>query len=121
MAGQSWSAGTYVNATYVHAKPYGTSGGSLRVHCASLMPKIGMGNPRITPTGLNKGIFRNAKDCAISVPSKISTQNYLTAKAPTGSFKLPLYDFGSTIQLEALDSDVQSARITINIDNSTLH
>lgn len=80
-----------------------------------------MGRPKASPTPLNKGIFRNAKDCAISIPSQISLQNYLTAKAPNSDFKDIHYDYGSSLEVEPLDGDMLRCRIVLNVDNSTDH
>lgn len=119
---QTWGAGKYETVIYVQSKPWGSSGGNLKVYCSRLMPKIAMGIPRTTPSSLDKTIYRNASDCAITVPSSVSTQNYFTArKSVTGDFELPLYDFGSTLQVEPQDSDMLVNRIVPNIDNSTIH
>lgn len=118
---EMWTAGKYMTCHYVQSTPWGTSSGALLVHCPALMPMIGMGRPKVTPTPLNKSIFRNASDCAIAVPSQISTQNYLTAMAPLSPFEEPHYDYGSVIEVEPLDQFMQRSRITLNVDNSTDH
>lgn len=117
----TWVASKYMTCNYVQASPWGTSSGAFKVYCEELMPLIGMGKPKITPTPLNKSIFRNASDCAITIPTQISTQNYFTAAAPSGEFKKPHYDYGAIVEVEPLDSFMQSNRLTINVDNSVNH
>ena len=100
-----------VSVNYVQVKPYGTSSGSLKVYCPSLMPNIGMGVPKVTPVSLNKSAYCNANDCKPTISSKINTQNYLTALAPYHDFDFPCYSFGSTITVHALSEDMLTCRI----------
>ncbi len=118
---QIWKAPKYVNCMYVEATPWGSSSGDLRVFCPDLMPMVSMGKPKITPVPLQRTIFINSSDCAISIPTRIETQNYITAQAVVGEFKQPNYDFGTTIQVESLDDFMQRCRVTLNVDNSTNH
>ena len=118
----TWTASGSVVIRYVQAKPYGTSLGNLKVHCPSLMPLIPMDTPKVTSVGLSKVIFKNAPDCAITIPSQIKTQNYFTAlKARSPGYAYMQYDFGAEMSCEPIDRFMQSARLTTTIDNSTFH
>ena len=94
-----------LDATYVHAKPYGSSNGNLRIYIPKLMPHISMGNPKTTPVALNKSCYINANDCKPSIAAKIDTQNYVTAKASYNKYKDSYYRYGSSIKVVAKDDD----------------
>ena len=111
-----------LTAKYVHASPYGSSSGSLKVYIPELMPSISMGKPKTTPVSLNKTCYANANDCKPSVSSKINTQNYVTALAPYeyNTYKDPCYYYGSTVMVSARDEDCQSCiLVPEEADNST--
>ena len=115
-----YSLSEYIQANYVHAKPYGSSAGSLKIYIPSLMPLINMGTPKITPIGLNKSCYCNAADCKPSVASKINTQNYATAKAPYHPYDFSCYWFGSGLKIMAQTEDCLSCRLyPEEEDNST--
>lgn len=118
---QMWKANKYEDCKYVQSTPWGTSHGALQVHCARLMPSIPMGRPKVTPVPISKTLFVNAADCNPGIAARINTQNYITAKAPVSDFKDPHYDFGSSLQVEALDEFMQSCRLTKNVDRSVDH
>ena len=118
---QMWKAPKYVNCKYVEGTPWGPSSGALRVFCPDLMPMISMSKPKVTPVPLKRTIFINNDDCMITVPTRINTQNYITAQPVIGEFKQPHYDYGTEIQVESLDDFMQKCRVTLNVDNSTNH
>lgn len=116
-----FSSGTYTKVQYVDQKPWGSSSG-LKVYSPTLLPGQGPSDAPPKPHSLSKSIFCNAKDCAPSIPSKISRQTWMTAlPSLEGNFKQPHYDFGSEMIVESYDDDMQSVRITLQVDNSTLH
>ena len=94
-----FSLTSYVSAEYVHAKPYGSSNGSLKVYIPLIMPQIAMGTPKITPVSLNTSCFSNASDCKPAVASMINTQNYITAKAPYNPYRKPCYYYGKGLKV----------------------
>lgn len=106
-----FSVGQVLSAYYVHSKPYGSSSGSLKVYVPSVMPKISMGNPKVTPVGLNSSCYCNASDCKPSVASQISTQNYMTGLSPVNPYSLPCYYYGSGIKVVAKTTDCLTARL----------
>ena len=110
----------FLSANYVESTPYGSSSGALRVYIPEIMPMIGMGKPKVTPVALNKACFANANDCKPAVSSRISTQNYVTAKAPYTGYSLPCYWFGSGIKVTSDNDDCLSCRLfPEEEDNST--
>lgn len=100
------------SANYVHVKPYGTSSGSLKVYIPSIMSKIPMGAPKITPVSINKSAFINANDCKPALANMLNTQNYATAKAPYNQYKLPCYYFGDVIDVNALQADFLTCQLS---------
>ena len=108
-----------VQAKYVHAKPYGTSKGSLKVYIPSLMPNITMGLPKSTPVALNKSCYCNASECKPSVSSQLNTQNYVTADKPYSPFNEDCYYYGSGIAVISKTADCLSCQLSpSNGDNS---
>ena len=102
-----------VSANYVHAKPYGTSSGSLRVYIPAIMNSslIPMGSPKTTPVSLDKSCYSNAGDCKPSVASMLNTQNFVTAAKPYSSYKDPCYYYGDTISVIPTAGDFLSCRL----------
>jgi hypothetical protein len=110
----------YIQALYVQSNPYGSSTGNLKVYIPSLMPLIGMGNPKITPVSLNKSCYCNAIDCKPSVASRINTQNFVTAQAPSNNYKNSCYRFGSGLKIMAKTKDCLTCKLhPEEEDNST--
>lgn len=110
----------YLDAVFVNASPYGSSSGALKVYIPSVMNGISMGKPKATPVALNKACFANAGDCKPAVSNKISTQNYVTAKAPYGSYSKPCYWYGTGIKVTSENDDCLSCRLVPEEeDNST--
>ena len=94
-----------LSAKYIQSSPYGSSNGDLKVYVPSLMSKISMGLPKSTPVSLNKSCYINANDCKPAVASKISTQNFITAKASYNSYKYPRYGYGSSLKIQVKTED----------------
>lgn len=115
-----YSVNENVKANYVHVKPYGTSSGSLKVHIPSMMSKIPMGKPKITPVSLNKSCYANANECKPSIASKLNTQNYATAQAPYHEYEKPCFYFGDSLVVTMKYKDGLSCRLCPEEeDNST--
>ena len=110
----------YILGNYVESKPYGSSSGSLRIYIPSLMPMIGMGEPRITPVSLNKSCYCNANECKPSIASRVRTQNYVTAQSPYHNFEKPCYWFGDDLKVMTKSEDCLECRLyPEEEDNST--
>ena len=77
---------------------------------------------KLPPVTLNKSMFCNSDECAITPMSQVVPQNYITAKSYHHSeFQLPHLDFGATIEIRGNDHDFQSVNITTNKDPSVYH
>ena len=110
----------FIKATFVDAKPYGSSSGSLKVYIPSLMPLIGMGDPKITPVSLNRSCYCNANDCKPSVAAQINTQNFVTAQSPYNQYRQPCYWFGTGITVIPRAEDFLTCKLSPEEeDNST--
>ena len=114
-----FNANESLSAIYVHSSGDGTSIGDLKVYVPALMPNISMGVSKITPVSLNKACFANATDCKPSVSSKLSTQNFITAKESFNSYKHPYYRYGSSIRVVVKDADSLECKLAPEeLDNS---
>ena len=77
---------------------------------------------KLPPVTLNKSMFCNSDECAITPMSQVVPQNYITAKSyGQTEFQLPHLDFGVTIEIRGNDHDFQSVNITTNKDPSVYH
>lgn len=121
--GEIFSCGDIQDAQYIGKRPWGSASGDLKVYCPALMQNIPMGPAKSLPAvTINKSIFCNSKECAVTPMTKVIPQNYITAKASSNAgFQLPHIDFGATISIKGNDSDFQSVAITTNKDPSTFH
>lgn len=121
--GEQFTCNSLTEAIYVGKRPYGTSYGDLKVYCPALMKNIAMGPAkRLTPVSLNKSMFCNSNECAITPMSKVVPLNYITAKSYYQTeFQLPHLDYGVTIVIRGNDHDFQSVNITTNKDPSVYH
>ena len=121
--GEEFTANSNLKAQYVGKRPYGSSYGDLKVYCYELMKNIAMGPAQKLPAvSINKSIFCNSKECAITPMNKVIPQNYLTAKSYMHTeFQRPHLDYGSTIEIKGNDHDFQSTNITTDVDPSTFH
>ena len=121
--GEQFTCNTLTDAIYVGKKPYGSAYGDLKVYCPALMKNIPMGPAkRLTPVVLNKSMFCNSSECAITPMSKVIPLNYITAKSYYQTeFQLPHIDYGSSIIIRGNDHDFQSVNITTNKDPSVYH
>ena len=118
----TWTSNGMETVKYVQKKPYGTCVGNLKVHCPRLMPNIEMDVPKYKTVALNKKLFKNDDDCAITIPNQIKTQNFFTAEKPRSpGYNLQEYDFGAEMSLEPVDKFLLKGRLTVTIDNSTFH
>ena len=121
--GEQFSCNSLTEAIYVGNRPYGSAYGDLKVYCPALMKNIPMGPAkRLTPVVLNKSMFCNSSECAITPMSKVIPLNYITAKSYYQTeFQLPHIDYGSSIIIRGNDHDFQSVNITTNKDPSVYH
>lgn len=121
--GEQFTCNSLTEAIYVGKRPYGTSYGDLKVYCPVLMKNITMGPAqKLTPVSLNKSMFCNSNECAITPMSKVTPLNYITAKSYYQTeFQLPHLDYGATIIIRGNDNDFQSVNITTNKDPSVYH
>ena len=118
--GEQFTCNSLTEAIYVGNRPYGSAYGDLKVYCPALMKNIPMGPAkRLTPVVLNKSMFCNSDECAITPMSKVVPLNYITAKSYYQTeFQLPHIDYGSSIIIRGNDHDFQSVNITTNKDPS---
>ena len=108
-----------LKGTYIQQTPWGSSGGSLRIHLPELMPKIPAGLPNSTQISLDRSCYSNANDCKPAVSSQVTTQNYVTAQAPYHSYQLPYYPYGAAIAVHSRNFDCLTCRLSPEeIDNS---
>ena len=121
--GEQFTCNSLTEAIYVGNRPYGSAYGDLKVYCPALMKNIPMGPAkRLTPVDLNKSMFCNSSECAITPMSKVIPLNYITAKSYYQTeFQLPHIDYGSSIIIRGNDHDFQSVNITTNKDPSVYH
>ena len=121
--GEQFTCNSLTEAIYVRNRPYGSAYGDLKVYCPALMKNIPMGPAkRLTPVVLNKSMFCNSSECAITPMSKVIPLNYITAKSYYQTeFQLPHIDYGSSIIIRGNDHDFQSVNITTNKDPSVYH
>lgn len=121
--GEQFTCNSLIEAIYVGNRPYGSAYGDLKVYCPALMKNIPMGPAkRLTPVVLNKSMFCNSSECAITPMSKVIPLNYITAKSYYQTeFQLPHIDYGSSIIIRGNDHDFQSVNITTNKDPSVYH
>lgn len=121
--GEQFTCNSLTEAIYVGNRPYGSAYGDLKVYCPALMKNIPMGPAkRLTPVVLNKSMFCNSSECAITPMSKVIPLNYITAKSYYQTeFQLPHIDYGSYIIIRGNDHDFQSVNITTNKDPSVYH
>ena len=121
--GEQFTCNSLTEAIYVGKRPYGTSYGDLKVYWPVLMKNITMGPAkRLTPVSLNKSMFCNSNECAITPMSKVVPLNYITAKSYYHTeFQLPHLDYGATVVIRGNDHDFQSVNITTNKDPSVYH
>lgn len=121
--GEQFTCNSLTEAIYVGNRPYGSAYGDLKVYCPALMKNIPMGPAkRLTPVVLNKSMFCNSSECAITPMSKVIPLNYITAKSYYQTeFQLPHIDYGSSIIIRGNDHDFQSVNITTNKDPSVYH
>ena len=121
--GEQFTCNSLTEAIYVGNRPYGSAYVDLKVYCPALMKNIPMGPAkRLTPVVLNKSMFCNSSECAITPMSKVIPLNYITAKSYYQTeFQLPHIDYGSSIIIRGNDHDFQSVNITTNKDPSVYH
>ena len=121
--GQEFTSSSTIKAKYVGKRPWGPSYGDLKVYCPTLMKNIAMGPAKDLPAvTINKSMFCNSKECAITPMSKVTPQNYLTAKSYHHTeFQRPHLDFGVEIEIKGNDHDFQSVNITTDLDPSVFH
>ena len=121
--GEQFTCNSLTEAIYVGNRPYGSAYGDLKVYCPALMKNIPMGPAkRLTPVVLNKSMFCNSSECAITPMSKVIPLNYITAKSYYQTeFQLPHIDYRSPIIIRGNDHDFQSVNITTNKDPSVYH
>lgn len=121
ISGEVFSCSSNLSAKYVGKKPYGTSYGNLKVYIPTLMPNISMGGATTQYT-LNKSMFCNSTECAITPMSRVSLQTFVTAKSFYNTeFQRPHLDYGAVIEVHSDDKDFQTVYITTNKDPSTFH
>ena len=121
--GEQFTCNSLTDAKYVGKKPWGSAYGDLKVYCPALMKNISMDiAKKLPPVTLNKSMFCNSDECAITPMSQVVPQNYITAKSyGQTEFQLPHLDFGVTIEIQGNDHDFQSVNITTNKDPSVYH
>lgn len=121
--GEEFTCSSNTDAQYVGKKPYGSAYGDLKVYIPALMPKVSMGLAKKLPAvTINKKMFCNSDECQITPMSKVTPQNYATAKSYKHTeFQRSHLDFGSTIEIKGNDHDFQAVTITTNKDPSTFH
>lgn len=121
--GEEFTCNSKIDAQYVGNTPYGYAYGDLKVYCPILMPMISMGLAKLLPAvTINKTIFINSSECAITPMSKVVPQNFFTAKSYFHTeFQRPHIDFGSTITIKGNDHDFQSVNITTDTDPTTFY
>ena len=121
--GEQFTCNSLTEAIYVGKRPYGISYGDLKGYCPGLMKNITMGPAkRLTPVSLNKSMFCNSNECAITPMSKVVPLNYITAKSYYHTeFQLPHLDYGAMVVIRGNDHDFQSVNITTNKDPSVYH
>ena len=123
--GEEFTCPSLTKAYYVGKKPWGSAYGNLKVYIPTLMleskiPKGVAGT--LKPFNINKSIFCNATDCAITPMTKVVPQNYVTAKTYGNiEFQMPHLNFDAEIEVRGNDHDFQSVSITTNKDPSTYH
>ena len=110
-----------LDAKYVHAKPYGSSSGSLKVYIPAIMPQITMGSPKITPVSLNQSCFINSDDCKPSISSMLNTQNYVTAKKPSIPYERPCYYYGKGLKVIPKSEDFLSCQLNSGEEDNSVN
>ena len=121
--GEEFTCPSVTNAKFVGKKPYGSAYGNLKVYIPALMKEITMDKAKtLTAVSINKTMFCNSSECAITPMSKVIPQNYVTAKSYNHTeFQMPHLDFGAVIKVKGNDHDFQSVNITTDVDPSTFH
>lgn len=121
--GEEFTCSAITEAKYVGKKPYGPAYGNLKVYIPALMKNIPMGVAKnLTAVSINKTMFCNSTECAITPMTKVIPQNYITAKSYNHTeFQMPHLDYGVTIKVKGNDHDFQSVNITTDTDPSTFH
>ena len=121
--GDQFTCSSLTDAKYVGKKPWGPAYGNLKVYCPALMSGITMDvAKKLPPVTLNKSMFCNSSECAITPMSQVIPQNYITAKSyGQTEFQLPHLDYGAVIEIRGNDHDFQSVNITTNKDPSVYH
>ena len=80
--GEQFICSSLTDAKYVGKKPWGSAYGDLKVYCPVLMKNISMDiAKKLPPVTLNKSMFCNSDECAITPMSQVVPQNYITAKS----------------------------------------
>lgn len=97
--------GQLVDAYYVHASPYGSSYGNLRVYIPGPMSEIGMGTCRYTPQAIDSSTLLNTSECKPNVSKRIDTQNWFTAKAPNFPYAHSLISYGARLKVRVSIND----------------
>ena len=117
--GEEFTCPSVTDAKFVGKKPYG----SAYVYIPALMKEIAMDKAKtLTAVSINKTMFCNSSECAITPMSKVIPQNYVTAKSYNHTeFQMPHLDFGAVIKVKGNDHDFQSVNITTDVDPSTFH
>lgn len=123
ISGELFECKPQLDAYYVNTTPWGSSSGNFKVYCPTLMPQVSMGVARsLSPVSLNKTIFCNANDCAISIASRVTPLNYITARAVANSgFSNIHMDYGSNIIIQSFNHDFFDPILTNIKDPSTYH
>lgn len=121
--GEEFTGPVDVPAQFVGKKPYASSYGDLKVYIPSLMPQVTMGLAKtLSPYTINKKLFCNSDECAISPMSKVTPQNFVTAKSVLHTeFQSPHIDYGATIEIHGNDHDFQTVQINTNKDPTSYH
>lgn len=121
--GEEFTCPSITDANYVGNRPYGSAYGNLKVYIPALMPKITMDKAKLLPAvTINKTMFCNSKECQITPMSKVTPQNYVTAKSYKHTeFQMPHLDYGDVIAVKGTDHDFQSVNITTDKDPSKFH
>ena len=94
--------GQLLDAYYVHASPYGSSYGDLRVSIPAAMPSIPVSDCRTTPQMIDSSVIVNTSECKPNVNKRITTQNWFTAKRPNFPYAHSLISYGSLLKVRAL-------------------
>ena len=90
-----YTDGEIVPVNYVQKSPFGPSGGDLKVYVPSMMPQIPMSEAASFPEILDASCYCNANECKPSVSRRVSSKNYIVARAPNWPYSGGRINYGA--------------------------